>query len=373
MPVSIDCPSCKGHLLIPDALWRQRFVGRVQRMRCKKCRKQVDIDGRGPELGNVAMLERVSSIPPRPTSRLVGSALGSSTTRADALDPGSPRRLSALAPSERPEGAPDGPVSQTHRIDSQRRGGLGHPGQEPNAGRSLPAASRPIMPDPSDPNLWLHLARNVASSEPPPSTSGTVLRRRFTAGRRRWIGISGLTVVAVATACWWVFGAEPGAAPRGAPTTPSSAPPLARGPSERDTPPQPGAESAPPAPSSDETGNADVPAAAAPAPLPTREATALEHAASPDSAPPYDTVKLKQILRWAVRNGQECHKEGRSVGTAELFVTFAPSGKVSQAALVGEPIASAPVSRCILDYARAIFLPPFEGPSFTVSRTITLR
>jgi hypothetical protein len=65
-------------------------------------------------------------------------------------------------------------------------------------------------------------------------------------------------------------------------------------------------------------------------------------------------------------------QRGRAGGTAELFITFSPSGKVSEARLVGEPIASAPVGRCILDYARAIFLPPFDGPPFTVSRTITL-
>ena len=46
---------------------------------------------------------------------------------------------------------------------------------------------------------------------------------------------------------------------------------------------------------------------------------------------------------------------------------------MTEAHLVGEPIASAEVSRCILHNVRASLLPPFSGPEFTVSRKITLR
>src|SRR5688572_28806763 len=46
VPVPIDCPSCQGRLLIPDALWQQHFAARVQRMTCKKCGQVVGIDGR---------------------------------------------------------------------------------------------------------------------------------------------------------------------------------------------------------------------------------------------------------------------------------------------------------------------------------------
>jgi hypothetical protein len=104
-------------------------------------------------------------------------------------------------------------------------------------------------------------------------------------------------------------------------------------------------------------------------------APALVAEAAPPDPPAayYDQAVLKQVLRWALRNSEECHKEGRAAGSAELFITFEPSGTVSEAKLVGEPIASAPVARCVLDYARAILLPPFDGPAFTVSRTLTLR
>jgi hypothetical protein len=141
------------------------------------------------------------------------------------------------------------------------------------------------------------------------------------------------------------------------------------------------------------TGAANARAAATPPPAPGAEesrlaenldavsehdlsaATSVVAEAPPPSQPVahYDEVVLKQVVRWALRNAGECHKEGRAVGTAELFITFEPSGKVSEARLVGEPVASAPVARCVLDYARTIMLPPFEGPAFTVSRTLTLR
>jgi hypothetical protein len=61
------------------------------------------------------------------------------------------------------------------------------------------------------------------------------------------------------------------------------------------------------------------------------------------------------------------------VGTAQVYVTFAPNGRVVAARLEGEPLASAPVARCLLDQARSISLPKFEGEPFTIRQTITLR
>jgi hypothetical protein len=55
-----------------------------------------------------------------------------------------------------------------------------------------------------------------------------------------------------------------------------------------------------------------------------------------------------------------------------VTVRIAPSGAVTEASLRGEPIASAPVARCILANARALQLTPFEGASFEVSRELTL-
>jgi hypothetical protein len=75
----------------------------------------------------------------------------------------------------------------------------------------------------------------------------------------------------------------------------------------------------------------------------------------------------------AIRRAQACHPSGHAVGTARVFVTFAPNGRVSDARLEGEPLASAPVARCILDHLRAIRMAKFNGEPFTFVRSITLR
>jgi hypothetical protein len=82
---------------------------------------------------------------------------------------------------------------------------------------------------------------------------------------------------------------------------------------------------------------------------------------------------MSRALSSAVQKAEQCDLWGRATGTAQLFVTFAPSGSVSEARLVGEPIASAAVARCILHHVRGSTLPPFAGPPITVSRKITLR
>jgi hypothetical protein len=92
----------------------------------------------------------------------------------------------------------------------------------------------------------------------------------------------------------------------------------------------------------------------------------------PSPAPGYDTRELNARVRQMIRLASNCHKGGRARGTATLSVRVSPSGYVSEVSLVGEPIASAPVSGCILAYARALRLKPFDGPSIEISRELTL-
>lgn len=74
----------------------------------------------------------------------------------------------------------------------------------------------------------------------------------------------------------------------------------------------------------------------------------------------------------AMDKAQHCHAEGHAVGRANVYMTFAPSGRVDDVRIEGEPIASAPVSRCILEYARSVVLPKFDGPPFTIVRRVRL-
>jgi hypothetical protein len=102
-------------------------------------------------------------------------------------------------------------------------------------------------------------------------------------------------------------------------------------------------------------------------------AAAGKEASSGARAVSYDESKVNKSVNSAVSKAEQCDLWKRATGTAQLFITFAPSGKVSRAHLVGEPIASAPVASCILHHARASSVPAFNGPAFTVSRKITLR
>lgn len=75
----------------------------------------------------------------------------------------------------------------------------------------------------------------------------------------------------------------------------------------------------------------------------------------------------------AMHRALDCHRGGRAVGSAEVFITFTPNGRVSEARIEGEPIASAPVARCIKEQALAILIPKFDGAPFTITRTLVLR
>jgi hypothetical protein len=93
-----------------------------------------------------------------------------------------------------------------------------------------------------------------------------------------------------------------------------------------------------------------------------------------DGIPDYvDKQNLILNAEVAIRRAERCHPAGHAVGTAQVFVTFAPNGKVTDARLEGEPVASAPVGRCILDYARSMRIARFEGAAFTFVGTIKLR
>jgi hypothetical protein len=79
------------------------------------------------------------------------------------------------------------------------------------------------------------------------------------------------------------------------------------------------------------------------------------------------------LTHLALRRAQRCDPLGHAVGTARVFVTFAANGTVSAARLEDEPLASAPVSRCILHHARSIRIHRFDGAPFTFATSITMR
>jgi hypothetical protein len=116
---------------------------------------------------------------------------------------------------------------------------------------------------------------------------------------------------------------------------------------------------------------------------PTPAAVAPSPAASP--GPPPSTIAQRVLpayvsepgvlflTRVAVQRAERtCHRRGRAVGKAQVFVTFTPNGRATDARVEGEPIASAPVARCIKDQLFSVIIPKFDGAAFTVSEPITL-
>jgi hypothetical protein len=77
-------------------------------------------------------------------------------------------------------------------------------------------------------------------------------------------------------------------------------------------------------------------------------------------------------MKAAVTRALNCHRGGRANGTVEIIFTLTPRGRAKNVRLEGEPIASAPVGVCVISQIKALLVPPFEGPGFTVRRTITL-
>lgn len=82
---------------------------------------------------------------------------------------------------------------------------------------------------------------------------------------------------------------------------------------------------------------------------------------------------LEERLARTLRRATRCPTNRRDLGEAQLFMTFGSNGHVQDAYLEGEPLASAPVSRCILEHAKATRIPSFQGAAFTVARRISLR
>ncbi|HMA96652.1 MAG TPA: hypothetical protein VKP30_28395 [Polyangiaceae bacterium] len=122
------------------------------------------------------------------------------------------------------------------------------------------------------------------------------------------------------------------------------------------------------APSAD--GKSQAIADAAPKPSGEDSAKSVDTPTIPDYV---NKPTLLFVSDVAVRRSQRCHPQGHAVGTAQLFVTFSPNGRVSAARLEGEPLASAPVAKCILSHARAIQMPKFKGQAFTHVISVTLR
>jgi hypothetical protein len=248
--------------------------------------------------------------------------------------------------------------------------------------------------------------------EPAQSMDSMTLPSQTPSGRRWWpILLAASAGLALAGGGIYVFGAPGAVAPIGA-VTPSSEhaalvaqlPAPAPGsalPTEPE-PAEPRVEAAAPAAPSAEAGEpaAADPAAPTPAAVPPgapdtsiTPAKGLTAAISstkspakdkPDTkkpvpriaAPPpppkaaavFDKGAAKTALNAAASAASGCGAGG-APGKGKIQVTFAPSGKVSDAELVEGPFAGTTAGKCALRHFRAVKVPAFSGAAITVAKS----
>lgn len=287
--------------------------------------------------------------PPRPDRTDSGTRLGASTApRAPSPDghvastPATARATESFAKTPPSNQGPEPPVD-AESVPSLRALVVATPGSDA-AARPKSDGLRPTIEERISPTPVV---------EPPPAPPPAQVHERGQVNRsKRVVVLGGLTALAAA-ATLWVGRAE----------FESSA-------GERES----AAASEVMAMPLDEPRTPTV-EAAAPVELP--EAPQRARTDEPTEEPPtraaYDAQRLGFAMRWARSHALSCHRGGRAGGTVHVEITFAPEGKVSDVVLRGEPVASAPVGRCIESYFKAMLLPPYEGEPFIVHEQLTLR
>jgi hypothetical protein len=88
---------------------------------------------------------------------------------------------------------------------------------------------------------------------------------------------------------------------------------------------------------------------------------------------PFDSKSAQAKLRSASDRVRQCRKSKSLPGKADLVVTFAPSGRVTQAEVVGGPFKGTPIGTCIANAVSSVRIAPFSGPDGVVKTSYVLR
>src|SRR6478752_3162853 len=105
-------------------------------------------------------------------------------------------------------------------------------------------------------------------------------------------------------------------------------------------------------------------------------ASPVEAHNSPSPAPPeteFDRDAARNALATAATQASACRKVGDPSGTANLTITFAPSGRVTSAQIQGPPFSGTATGGCIASTMRRASVPAFSGDYVTVSKTIVIQ
>ena len=137
--------------------------------------------------------------------------------------------------------------------------------------------------------------------------------------------------------------------------------------------------SAPTEPVKTATGTLPLPTntstAAEPKPEPTGtlpKPTATVAATTAPAGAPFDQGAAKAALGGAMGQATGCKAAGDPSGVARVSVTFAPSGRVTQAMVQGPPFAGTATGGCIARAFKSASVPPFSGDPVTVQKTVNM-
>jgi predicted Zn finger-like uncharacterized protein len=105
------------------------------------------------------------------------------------------------------------------------------------------------------------------------------------------------------------------------------------------------------------------------APAPKKEEPT---APGPSTAPPFSKASAISALGSAASSAAGCKKAGGPTGVGKVQVTFAPSGRVTSATVMGPPFAGTAVGGCVAGRFRAAKVPAFAGSPVTVSKSFSI-
>jgi hypothetical protein len=88
---------------------------------------------------------------------------------------------------------------------------------------------------------------------------------------------------------------------------------------------------------------------------------------------PFRAVDALSAMQAVAGGASTCLSSEMDVAAARVAVTFASSGRVTQAVIDGGPLAGTEQGGCVARVLRTARMDPFSGPPVTVRRTVTLR
>ena len=94
--------------------------------------------------------------------------------------------------------------------------------------------------------------------------------------------------------------------------------------------------------------------------------------AAASTAPPFSKASAISALGAAAGSAGGCKKPGGPTGTGKVQVTFAPSGRVTSATVMGGPFAGTAVGGCVAGTFRRAKVPAFSGNPVTVSKSFAI-